>query len=255
MPDSAPESGPVAGWPFLIAPGRRRDYSTLIAPDFLVETLDYGVLNQAVRPSADARPAVIGVRTGVGRELTVVYATHLLTAADLITGPAPAMRSVGEGPSPRDEHNRPMRLVYGFVLADGWISQPATADLDQVLATVLDTYRGFLSHEDGAGVVGSRPFPVRSVVRPRDHTQGTVAPPARPAAPQSQPSDGLSRGRTAAMISSVLVVAVAVVAAVLVVGHRAADPTGDPCPTTTVAATTSPVPPASVTCPASPKNR
>jgi hypothetical protein len=59
---------PVAtGWPFLVASGRRRDYSTLMAPDFLVGELDYGILDEVVRPTSEGDPAtVVEVRTRGG---------------------------------------------------------------------------------------------------------------------------------------------------------------------------------------------
>jgi hypothetical protein len=148
----------AVGWPFLVAPGRRRDYSIVVAPDFLVADLDYGILEQVVRPTADGEPAtVIEVRTRHGRRLTVVSATHRLTAAD-IAG------TVGE---PRDEHGRPLRLVYGFASAQAGIREPAEADLDAAREYALTVYRRFLDHEDRVGVVASHQFPLRSrIVQP-----------------------------------------------------------------------------------------
>ncbi len=144
------------GWPFLVAAGRRRDYSTLLAPDFLIADLDYGILDEVVRPTSEAGPAtVVEVRTRGGRRLTIVYATHLLTTADL-----PARAS-----GVRDEHGRPLRLIYGFAALDTWIPAPAQDDLDAARDAALAVYRRFLGDEERFAVVPSRPFPLRSAVR------------------------------------------------------------------------------------------
>ena len=85
------------GWPFLVAAGRRRDYTTLLAPRFLVAELDHGVLEQVVRPDARGRVRRPWWRSARGRglRLSVAYATHLLTPADL--GPAGSNACAGGG--------------------------------------------------------------------------------------------------------------------------------------------------------------
>ena len=129
------------GWPFLVAAGRRRDYSTLLAPDFLVSTLDYGILDESVRPGVDGS---VEVRTRGGRRLTIVSAT----------------RSVGV----RDEHGRPLRMMYGFVCVAGSVPVPAAEDLAAALGVALPAYERFLADEDRVAVEPSAGFPLRSVV-------------------------------------------------------------------------------------------
>jgi hypothetical protein len=56
------------GWPFLVAAGRRRDYTILLAPDFLVADLDHGVLERVTGPDGeDGRPTTVDTRSGRGR--------------------------------------------------------------------------------------------------------------------------------------------------------------------------------------------
>ena len=162
--------GTPSGWPFLVAAGRRRDYRTLLAPEFLVADLDYGILDQAVRPTPETGPAtVVEVRTARGRPLTIVYATHRLTAADLIDPvpgrthpagrPADAPGPDAPGSDPRDEHGRPLRLIYGYATPDGYFPEPAPADLDSARTVALTTYRRFLADEERVEVTPVVPVP------------------------------------------------------------------------------------------------
>jgi hypothetical protein len=187
----------LRGWPLLVAAGRRRDYSTLLAPDFLVAELDYGVLETVVRPNAvNDTPVVTDTCTGGGRQLAVVYATHLLTDV-------------------RDEHGRPLRLLYGFASPDAHIESPAQADLAVALDTGLDVYRRFLSDEEGTTVSGSAAFALRSVAHPLAA--------AEPDAPHR---------RVLALLAAAaaVVVAAVVLALVFVAGHRTPPSVPSVCP-------------------------
>jgi hypothetical protein len=157
MNDHAPSA---RAWPFLVARGRRRGYRTLLAPDFLVAERDYGVLDDTVVPSTrEDQATVVEVLTGAGRPLTVVHATHLVTSADIADpGSEPATQA------PRDEHSRPLQLIYGFVCADGAVPEPDDEDLRASLATSLAAYRRFLDDEDGFAVEAGREFQPRSLV-------------------------------------------------------------------------------------------
>jgi hypothetical protein len=97
-----------------------------------------------------ARPGVVEVRTGAGRRLCLVSETHLLTAEDL------------DGAEPRDEHGRPLRLIYGYACPDGPVLEPDGTDLRHALSTALDVYRRYLVDEDRVTVVPSAPFTLRS---------------------------------------------------------------------------------------------
>jgi hypothetical protein len=133
-----------------------------MAPDFLVGELDYGILDEVVRPTSEGDPAtVVEVRTRGGRDLTVVYATHLLTAADIQARQTTARAKIAE---PRDEHSRPLRLIYGFVSSDARITQPAEADLHFAWDAALKVYRRFLENENTVGVAPARSFALHSRV-------------------------------------------------------------------------------------------
>ncbi|MFC4590905.1 hypothetical protein [Sphaerisporangium corydalis] len=178
------------GWPFLVARGRRLGYRTLMAPGFLIDERDHGILDDRVVPGSSPEVAsVIELVTGAGRRLTVVHATHPVTAAD-ITGPgtpsgagprpsggggsaeAGSGTPAGAGPGapvPRDEHSRPLRLIYGFCV-DGTVSRPDEDDLRACREVALGAYRRFLGDEEGFTVEPGPEFrPVSPVVPP---TQG-----------------------------------------------------------------------------------
>lgn len=160
---------PAKGWPFLVGAGRRRDYSVLLAPDFLVARGEYGLLNEIVTPTAvDGPPRVVEATTGGGR-VGIAYVTRLVTAADVA--------------NPRDEHSRPLRVIYGFVCQDGRIDEPAGADLDAARTAALDVYRRFLDGEAHFAAVPSAPFPLESTVT----AQAPSAPAGRRASPDPVP--------------------------------------------------------------------
>lgn len=234
------------GWPFLVAAGRRRDYSTLLAPDFLVADLDYGILETSVRPTSAPGPAMtIDVRTGGGRALTVVYATHLLAAADLTMPDVNPTLPVAD---PRDEHGRPLRLIYGFVAQDATLSRPDQADLTCALTAALATYRSFLQDEERAGVASSRPFALRSDITPRH--------PLRAAAslgvlavdmPEPTPSLAVTPRRLAG--AAVIVAFVAVIALIVSgTGRNRPGPPPGGCPTTATSTSTQASSAADSTC-------
>ncbi|GAA3825579.1 hypothetical protein GCM10022226_52900 [Sphaerisporangium flaviroseum] len=172
-------------WPFLVARGRRRGYRTLLAPDFLLRDRDYGVLDDEVAPSVhEDRPSVIEVVTEAGRPLTVVHATHLVTPADIAEpGTEPAAEA------PRDEHSRPLQLMYGFVCSGGAVHEPDEGDLRACRESALATYRRFLGDEDGFAVEPGREFPLRSAAAHRP------APARRPVQAFSMTTPGATPGR------------------------------------------------------------
>jgi hypothetical protein len=149
------------GWPFLVAAGRRRDFTAVLAPAFLVTDLDYGVLPEVIGPATPGDPPRVShLRTRHGRRLTLVSTTRVLAPGDLTD---PLQRAGGV----RDEHGRPLRLVYGFAYPDTVDVQPARADLDAAREPALAAYGRFLADEEGFSVVASQPFPLRSTLTPR----------------------------------------------------------------------------------------
>jgi hypothetical protein len=211
---------PPTGWPFLIAAGRHRDYSILLAPDFLVQDLDYGFLDETVKPG-DGQPRVVNVRTQAGRHLTVVSAAHTLTPADAT--------------ATHDEHGRPMRLLYGFVSGHRIVdSDPA--DLAAALTIVLHVYRLFLENEDAPVVMAGQPFALRStVIRQLE--------PISARTPASAVSDASQRPTrvTVSIVGAVVATAIA-----LVLWLRPQTGGGEPCPTPTLNSTPCATTPAGV---------
>ena len=241
---------PVLGWPFLVAAGRRRDYSTLLAPRFLVAELDYGILNKVAEPTTgEGPPAVVEVRTPRGRDMTIVYATHLLTAADLHIDDQAAAAVL----PPRDEHNRPLRLIYGFASPNARISQPATTDLAFARQAALDVYRSFLENEEGITVVASEPFPLRSVATARPSSSMVLSSMLAPA--PSQATGGGGSRRTGVVLTALLGVCAAVIGIVLAIGPGAGTPTPVECPNATGKPAAQVTPGPSASCPPAVRSR
>jgi hypothetical protein len=143
------------GWPFLIARGRTRGYSVLLAPDFLVAGRDYGFLEEVAGPLPDGTPfRVKTVRREQG-DIGIVW-------CDRPTGI-------------HDEHSRPLRLLAGFACA-GTISRPSEMDLEAARTAALTTFDRFLRDEDGFTVESAPPFPAQSTVA---RIPAAARPPAR----------------------------------------------------------------------------
>jgi hypothetical protein len=144
-----------------------------MAPEFLITEHEYGILNDTVRTMPDDVPVSVDrVTTPGGRRLGITWSTHLVTAADIGSQVAPTA-------DPRDEHSRPLRLSYGFVCLDAWISHPADLDLHAARDAALGVYRQFLDGEDNFSVLATSAFPLR----------GTTTIPVTPAAgPQPLPT-------------------------------------------------------------------
>jgi hypothetical protein len=208
----------MAAWPFLIARGRQRGYSVLLAPHFLLAEGDYGFLEEATGPVPGSQPVRVGVATSNhGRRFGLTWSEHRITAAD-----------VGGTADPRDEHSRPLLLLYGFLSADTAIDTPAGADLDRARRVALDTYRRFLTDEHGFTTEPSAPLDTHAAEPPVSSGVRAVLAPAPPPA----------RRRVRGLVISAAVVAGAA-AAVVVVAIAAGSGSGDPppsCPDDTTAA-------------------
>ncbi len=146
---------PVQGWPFLIARGRRRGYSVLLAPGFLIAEQDYGFLEHAVGPVRDGAPChTATVTTPRGRRISLVWSDRPATAAD--------------GGAIHDEHSRPLRLLSGFLCTDTAVTGPSSADLTSARVAASGTYQRFLADEERFAIEESAPFRVRSSLTPPD---------------------------------------------------------------------------------------
>jgi hypothetical protein len=204
------------GWPFLIGAGRRHEYRTLIAPDFLVEASEYGIIDRHASRTADGQTRVVQIRTD-DHPLWMAYATWTVTEADV--------------PDARDEHGRPLQVLAGFV-CDAPIHQPDPADLAVAHDTGMAVYRHYLADEDRFGVLASEPYPLRSILRPAVTT---------PRPPQAPPS-ALTR-RNISILSLAALVLAAVVAVLVVTLSGGDDQNADPtcaasAPTVAIAAAT-----------------
>lgn len=180
----------TVGWPFLVARGRRRGYTILLAPDFLVADGVYGFLEELVGPTREVRTA--GATTHDGRHVCLVWTEYRVCATDLADGPA----------DPVDEHSRPLRLLYGFLSVEP-VSAVAAADLDLARGAALAAYRRFLTDEDGFRVLRSAGFPIASRVDAPE-TRVRVAARTRNAGPR------LVAGAMAALVVLAVVLAVTV---------------------------------------------
>ncbi|GII32793.1 hypothetical protein [Planotetraspora mira] len=162
-------------WPFLVARGRRLGYRTILAPGFLISAGEHGVLDDTVVPdSQEDRAAVVETETPSGRRISIVHATHIVTAADVAEpGTPPAERA------PRDTHSRPLQLIYGFVYVGGGAGPPGSDDLRICRDLSLAAYRRFLADEEAFRVESGHGFALRSgfnggVTEPEESAQSSM---------------------------------------------------------------------------------
>ncbi|MEJ3744837.1 hypothetical protein WEI85_16265 [Actinomycetes bacterium KLBMP 9797] len=221
----------AAGWPFLVGAGRRRDYTTLLAPDFLLDAGEYAVLAATVGPTADDDPPrVLRVTTRSGRPLALAYVTRLVTVADVAWPGAPG------GPDParplRDEYGRLLRVMVGFACPDGDLAEVAPDDIERALGPALTTYRRFLDDEEGFRVQPSSGFALRSPILRRTPAAPAHAA-AAPTAPVQPPDHRKPQSSLATTVALGATAAVAVLAVWFFATQRDADITPIPTPTAT----------------------
>ena len=237
----------AAAWPFLIARGRRRGYSVLLAPAWLIAEGDHGFLEDTVGPvdppaTWRSAPAV----SPHGRRLSLVWAEHAVTAAD-----------VGESAAPRDEHSRPLRLLHGVLCASEAVPDPATAGLAGSREAALATYRRFLADEDRFAVEGSAPFQVTIAAGTQRRTPQPEARPA-PAAVSSRSSRSspLSRGRlTVPVLAGVSAVAAVFTTAAILLSGGPDQPPVPLCPPSSQVPSPSSPPPTTAPAKTSPATK
>jgi hypothetical protein len=209
----------IRGWPFLIARGRRRGYSVLLAPDFLIDRQGYGFLEEIVAP-----PPPGAVRTRQSGRSQVVWSAHPVAESDI------------DG-DPHDEHGRPLLLLFGFLCEKGKVELD-TADLDRSRGEALTTYRRFLAGEERFTIERSSSFSLRSAVT--SHAASPAV--ASPAAPRRKAGPGVFAAGGAVVLA--LTIALAFVSCQ---GEPPAPPPPTPlvCPTAEPAGKTPPLPPSS----------
>ena len=172
------------GWAFLVARGRRKGYQSLLAPDFLVDSDEYGVLGQTVKGDfpAENAPRISSIAGLSAGDVTLAYRTQRLTPADLDGESAD-----GQSRPPSDEFGRPLDLLYGFVCRAADISDVQEVDLMTAKAEALRTYLRFLADESGFAVETSRSFALRSIVAPAPPQPVLGSPPPGEALPSPFP--------------------------------------------------------------------
>lgn len=222
---TAPAQSPPLGWSFLVARGRRLGYRCLLAPDFLVQAGQHGVISDAVTGDTLAGGAVGRVTIPVPDVglLTLAYQIQQTTVADLRNPdgpPEPARHREGHetGGLVTDEHGRPLELLYGIVCAAPGLVHADARDLQAARAEALRTYRRFLVDEAGFAVETSRPFPLRSSMAETAAAQEPPPSPGVPESPGREPvgSSTRNRPRLASIVGLLLTGALMVLAWTLI---------------------------------------
>jgi multiple sugar transport system substrate-binding protein len=196
------------GWAFLVARGRRAGYRTVLAPAFLVDRNEHHVLAESTggHHCEDAR--AVELATAQVGPFSIGYTSERLTRSDVEAG-------TDGGELLTDEHGRPLEIVYGVVSRDMLDGPLDAEDLRTARAHALQSYRSFLSDEQGHRVDASAAFRLRTPGHVR------AASPAPPAVAQETPAGaGVRRrlrvgGRPAAV--SAAAIGAALVAAGLLV--------------------------------------
>jgi hypothetical protein len=179
---------PLLGWPFLVARGRRRGYQALLVPDRLTRADQAAMLAESL--SGDDAVGATRVQTvalpGLG-DLLCAYRVERLDDAS------------ARGPEPlRDQHGRPLEILYGIVVAARGDLRPDAADLDRAREAALATYGRFLAAESTFRTETAPPLELRSTVqpvapvatraatpRPAAHVSSGFAPETPPPAPRA----------------------------------------------------------------------
>jgi len=141
------------GWSFLVAPGLRTGYRTILAPDFLVDRGLDGLLaaRVAAAPDEGAQRVVKVDVADIGR-LTVAVMTERPSLRELDVDPESDELAT-------DEHGRPLRMLFGVVVRDRTRRAVRDGDMQRARGDALVSYRRFLAAEDGFET--DRSIPVR----------------------------------------------------------------------------------------------
>ena len=216
------------GWAFLVARGRHRGYRSILVPDFLAETGEYGLLDEVVRGDvpASSGPRIEHLDTPAAGRLTLAYRTSSLTYADLGRERQPAGGDAakhGPGDIVVDEHGRPLELLYGFVLPAPGLREADEMDLRTAREEALRAYRRFLTDEDSFTVQLSAPFrllsvvdrPAEPILPPPDPRTGPPPPDRRPPDPPITYPPGDRRSTALKLVIAAVLLAIVAVAAIL----------------------------------------
>jgi hypothetical protein len=148
---------PAYGWAFVVGRGRRKGYKSLLVPDFLATSNEYGVIGQLGTDGDDRAPRITQLHGLAAGDIGLSYRTYRPTAADL------GIASTGP---PTDEFGRPLELLYGFVVRAAEIKALDDTDFLTARAQAIGTYQRFLADEAGFELEASSPYALLSAVRP-----------------------------------------------------------------------------------------
>ncbi|WP_132148432.1 hypothetical protein [Kribbella antiqua] len=172
------------GWTFLVARGRRRGYQSLLVPDFLAESNEYGVLDQAT--GGEPTTTITTIHGLAAGDVVLVYRTERLT------------EDVLPGEPVTDEFGRPLELLYGFVVRGAGVGAVDEADFALARNEAIRTYQRFLADESGFERQTSKAFVLRSAGAPpsrvpsqpppADVAPPVVIPASAPVAPATEPA-------------------------------------------------------------------
>lgn len=182
------------GWAFLVARGRRKGYRSVLVPDFLAESNEYGILGETVGgdfPAAGS-PRIESVSAPMTGAITLAYQTQRLTYADLDEDRLPTNSTALSHATDdliTDEHGRPLDLLYGFVCRTPRIRETHEADLIAARAEALRAYRCFLADETGFTLEISKPFVLRSVASGPEEPGREIPPPRTATQPPHSSSE------------------------------------------------------------------
>jgi hypothetical protein len=157
---SAP-TGSVTGWPFLVARGRRAGYRSLLVPPGLT---DRGSLLADALSGDGLAPGSVRTRTVDVSDVGPVLCTYRVERLDGSAG-------LGEPSELRDEHGRPLEILYGVACVTSTEPHVVQVDhhaLDLARTAALSTYARLLADEGAFRPEESRAVQLRSTPVPRD---------------------------------------------------------------------------------------
>jgi hypothetical protein len=152
------------GWAFAVSAGRRRDYTVIAAPDFMVDAGAHGALADVAAPTPAEQPPRVTTMQAAGQRWNLAYRTKVVDADDLTRGTETGASEPDTGRL-LDEHGRPLRLIYGFVCSQDIASVDAS-DLERAHRSVRAALTALLGEEEGFRSRRTAAFPLRSGLRP-----------------------------------------------------------------------------------------
>jgi hypothetical protein len=143
----------ASGWAFLVARGRRQGYRARLVPGMLSERGLSGLVEDSTGQSAPGAGVVVRNVDTTHGQMAIAYRTHRIRPDDL-----------DDARPVRDEHGRPLDIVYGFACLGAIGGAPDDADLYTAFEQARETYRCFLADEAGFVTQISSAFVLRTTL-------------------------------------------------------------------------------------------